>query len=118
MAELRGMQKKVNEDRMKRELEKREDYDKKGIDIDRIKDWINENTDRMLRHQELQETLDRQLAEKDRIEDEMLLEGDKLVELMLAKERKEIMKAKIEAETEPDEGKILELEEELYQLFL
>ena len=38
---------------MRREVEKKEEYDKKGIDIERIKDWINENTDRMLRHQEL-----------------------------------------------------------------
>lgn len=37
MSELRGMQKKVNEDRLRKELEKNEDYDKKGIDIDRIK---------------------------------------------------------------------------------
>jgi hypothetical protein len=40
---------------MKREMEKREDYEKKGIDIDMIKDWINENTDRMLLHNELKE---------------------------------------------------------------
>lgn len=68
---------------MKRELEKKEDYDKKGIDIDRIKDWINENTDRMLRHNELKESLETQIDKKDRIEDEMLQDGEKLTELML-----------------------------------
>jgi hypothetical protein len=37
---------------------------------------------------------------------------------MLNKERKEIEKSQLELETEPDEGKILELEEELYLLFM
>lgn len=72
MSELRGFQKKVYEDRMRRELEKKEEYDKKGIDIDRIKDWINENTDRMLKHNELKEQLDSKVSEKEQIEDEML----------------------------------------------
>lgn len=37
---------------------------------------------------------------------------------MLTKERKEIEKSQLELEAEPDEGKILELEEELYLLFM
>jgi hypothetical protein len=48
----------------------------------------------------------------------MLLEGEKLTEIMLQKERKEIEKSQLELESEPDEGKILELEEELYQLHI
>lgn len=60
MSELRGFQKKIYEERMRREFEKKEEYDKKGIDIDRIKDWINENTDRMLRHNEIKEQLEKQ----------------------------------------------------------
>jgi hypothetical protein len=42
------MQKKVYEERLRKDLEKQEEFDKKGIDIDRIKQWITDNTDRML----------------------------------------------------------------------
>lgn len=48
----------------------------------------------------------------------MLLEGEKLTSFMLKKERMEIDKQQMECETEPDEGKILEMEEDLYQLFM
>ena len=46
----------------------------------------------------------------------MLAEGDKLTDLMLQKERKEIEKAGLESEIEPDEGQLLELEEEIDHL--
>ena len=37
---------------------------------------------------------------------------------MLKKERMEIEKQSLEMEAEPDEGKIIEMEEELYQHFM
>jgi len=40
IAELRAMKSRVNEERLRKEIEKREELDKKGIDIDRIKVWI------------------------------------------------------------------------------
>lgn len=38
------------EERLRKEIERKEEHDKKGIDIDRIKQWITDNTDRMLQH--------------------------------------------------------------------
>ncbi len=40
ISELRAMQKRVYEERYRREIEKKEELDKKGIDVDRIKVWI------------------------------------------------------------------------------
>jgi|LauGreDrversion4_2_1035121.scaffolds.fasta_scaffold106559_1 hypothetical protein len=40
ITELRAMQKRVYEERFRREIEKKEEMDKKGIDVDRIKVWI------------------------------------------------------------------------------
>ena len=40
---------------MRKEQEKKEEYESKGIDIERIKVWITENTNRMLEHRELTE---------------------------------------------------------------
>lgn len=45
--------------------------DGKGIDIDRIKQWIQDNTDRMLKHNEIKESMEHHLKEKNRVEDEM-----------------------------------------------
>ena len=66
--------------------------EKKGIDIDRIKVWITQNTEKMFRARELQESMTKHNQEKTRIEDEMFSEGDKLSEIMLDKERKDIEK--------------------------
>jgi len=69
--ELRAMQKRVYEERLRRDLEKQEDMDKKGIDVDRIKVWITQNTDKMLRFREIEEAVAKHNSEKSRIEDEM-----------------------------------------------
>lgn len=71
------------EERQKREQLKNEENDKKGIDIDRIKNWINENTQKMLRAKDLKDQLERVMDEREAIEDEMLAEGDKLTDLTL-----------------------------------
>ena len=86
------MQKRVYEERLRREIEKKEELDKKGIDVDRIKVWITQNTDKMLRFRELQEAMKKHSEEKTGIEDEMFQEGDKLTVAMLEKDRKEIEK--------------------------
>lgn len=88
--ELRGMQKRVLEDRLRKEMERKEELDNKGIDIDRIKVWIGMHTDKLLRNRELVEGMQKHSVEKERIEDEMFSEGDKLNISMLEKERKEI----------------------------
>lgn len=122
MAELRGMQKKIYEERMRKEMEKQEDYEKKGIDIDRIKQWITDNTDRMMQHQELKDAMEKHNGEKQRIEDEMFQEGDKLNLLIIDKDRKELEKQSLELSAtdgdEVNEGRIIELEEEIYQVTL
>lgn len=86
------MQKKAYEERMRKEFEKKEEYDKKGIDIDRIKQWITDNTDRMMVHAELKEGMEKHSKEKESLEDEMFSEGDKLNNLMIEKDRKELEK--------------------------
>ena len=90
MSELKGFQKKVMEERMKRDQEKKEEYESKGIDVERIKTWITENTNRMLDHRELTEQMEQQLEKKEQIEEEMLTEGEKLANLMIEKDRMEI----------------------------
>jgi hypothetical protein len=58
------MQKRVYEERIRREIEKKEEYERKDIDVDRIKEWITDNTDRMLRHHELKEAMEKHELEK------------------------------------------------------
>ena len=118
LSELRGMQKKIYEERYRKELEKNEELERKGTDVDRIKQWIQDNTDRMLRHNELKEAMERHASESRRIFDEMVAEGDKLNRLMIAKDRKEIEKQDLELAEPLDEGRIIELEEEIYQASL
>ncbi len=55
--ELRGMIRKVNEEKLRREIERREEHEKKGIDIDRIKVWIGMHMDKMLRCREINEEM-------------------------------------------------------------
>ena len=99
-------------------MAKREDEEKNGIDIDRIKTWINDNTQKMLQSKDLKEKLETYVKEKESIEDRMIDFGERLTDLMLLKERKEVEKVQLEAEAEVDEGKLLELEEELDQILL
>ena len=50
---------------MRKDMETNLDYDKKGIDIDRIKQWITHNTDRMLHHNELKDAMEKHIQEKE-----------------------------------------------------
>ncbi len=70
----------------------------------------------MLLHKDLKEQLEKQLDERERLEDEMLEDGDRLIDLQLQKERKEIEKDQAESESEVDEGKLIELEEEMDEI--
>jgi predicted nucleotidyltransferase len=85
------------------------------VDIDLIKVWITQNTDSMLKHRELQEYIEKQVEQKDKIENEMLEEGDKMTELLIMKEKLEMEKETMEdlPEDEKDEGRILEIEDQM-----
>ena len=75
----------------------------------------------MLKHSELQDAMQRHNNEKERIENEMFQFGDKLNEIMLDKERKDIEKQQLEIMEEIDEeseGRIIELEEEIHQIIM
>ena len=73
-----------------------------------------------MRHQELKEYLEKLNSQKENIEDEMLEEGDKMTELLVYKEKLEFEKEELETipEEERDEGRILEIEESLKDIFL
>lgn len=62
IAALRGMQKRSQEEKQRREALEARENNAKGIDIDLIKEWISHNTEGMLKHQELKEYRDKQLA--------------------------------------------------------
>ena len=96
VSELRAMQKRIYEERLRREIEKKEEHDKKGIDVDRIKVWITQNTEKMLRYRELQEEMAKHTQERNVIEDEMILESEKQNKLLIEKDRKEIEKQQLE----------------------
>ena len=72
----------------------------------------------MLKHQELKEYRDKQLAQKDKVEAEMLEEGDRLTEALIEKEKLEFEKEELEAKPkeERDEGRLLEIEDNLKDL--
>lgn len=69
----------------------------------------------MIMHQELKDAIEKHNSEKERIEEEIITEGDKLSQLMLSKDRLELEKQQLEMAEEVDEGRILEMEEEIYQ---
>jgi hypothetical protein len=62
MSELRGLQKKVREEKERRQKEEEKELNTQGIDIDSIKDWINLNTEQLLKQQELNTYLKQQLT--------------------------------------------------------
>lgn len=65
--------------------------------------------------------MDKHSAEKERIENDMFAEGDRLNAVVIEKERRELELQQLEllADTEEvNEGRIIELEEEIYQLTL
>lgn len=81
--------------------------------MDVIKDWIKLNTEALLNQQELTTYLKEQRKVQDEIEEEMLQEGDRLTELMLAKERLEL-----EQQETSEEVRLLEIEAELDDIAL
>lgn len=101
-------------------MEKGEEESKYSMDIDRIKVWIQTNTDRMLRQRELQELGDKHIMDMEIIEAEMEEEAERLTQLTIERDRKTIELEELveiaEASEEPDEGPILELEEDIYKL--
>ena len=101
-------------------MQEAKEYNAKGIDIDLIKEWISHNTEGMLKHQELKEYRDKQLAQKEKVEAEMLEEGDRLTEALIEKEKLEFEKEELEAlpKEERDEGRLLEIEDNLKDLAL
>ena len=115
IAQLRGLQKRALEEKKTRDNLEEKELQTKGIDIDLIKDWITSNTDAMLKNQELREYLVKQQDQKSKIEDEMLAEGDRMTDLLIQKEKQEFEKEEIEARPveERDEGRLLEIEENL-----
>lgn len=97
-----------------RDKMEQQDLESKGIDIDLIKTWIHTNTEAMLQHQELKEYLEKQFQQKDKVEEEMLEEGDRMTELMFMKEKLIMEKEDLEeAEGEKDEGRLLEIDDQL-----
>lgn len=118
IAALRGMQKRSQEEKQRREALEQKENTAKGIDIDLIKEWISHNTEGMLKHQELKEYRDKQVAQKDKVEAEMLEEGDRLTEALLEKEKLEMEKEDLEARDGDgrDEGRLLEIEDNLKDL--
>jgi seryl-tRNA synthetase len=105
------------EEKIKKEQLEAKEAESKGIDIDLIKTWITSNTDAMLKHQELKEYLEKQNQQKDKLENEMLEEGDKMTDLLIAKEKLEFEKEELEAAGK-DEGRVLEIDESLKDIGL
>jgi len=114
------MQKRAQEEREQRSLQEAKELETKGIDIDLIKHWITANTDAMLKNQELKEYLEKQVQAKDKVETEMLEEGDRMTELLITKEKLEYEKEELEEvpEAERDEGRVLEIEDQLKDVAL
>jgi Leucine-rich repeat (LRR) protein len=117
MSELKGLQKKVREEKERRQKEEEKEMNAKGVDIDSIKDWINLNTEQLLKQQELGTYLKKQVDAREEIEEEMFSEGDRLTELSIQQERLEFEQLAIlearESGEEYDEARDLEIEVEL-----
>lgn len=120
IAQLRGMQKRAKEEREVKAKQEEKELMSQGIDLDLIKDWIQRNTEAMLKNQELKEYLEKQLDSKDKVETEMLEEGDRMTELLIQKEKLEMEKEELEdiLEEDKDEGKLIEIEDNLKDIGL
>ena len=57
MNELKALQAKAKEEKLKRIQEEEKDQDAKGVDVEAIKDWIHMSTEQLLKQQELKEYL-------------------------------------------------------------
>lgn len=114
---MKGLQKKVREEKERRQKEEDREMLSGGVDIDSIKDWINLNTEQLLKQQELGTYLKKQVGTREEIEEEMFSEGDRLTELSIMQERLEFEQLQIleatEAGEEFDEARDLEIEVEL-----
>lgn len=114
---MKGLQKKVREEKERRQKEEEKEMNAKGVDIDSIKDWINLNTEQLLKQQELGTYLKKQVDAREEIEEEMFSEGDRLTELSIQQERLEFEQLAIlearESGEEYDEARDLEIEVEL-----
>lgn len=117
MNELKALQAKAKEEKLKRMAEEEKEQDAKGVDVEAIKDWIHMSTDQLLKQQELKEYLKKLHAQKEEIEDEMLTEGDRLTELIVQKERLEDesneLNSCIAEGKEYDQVRLIEVEQEL-----
>ena len=49
MNELKALQKKAHEEKIKRVQEEEKDNESKGVDVEAIKDWIHQSTDQLLK---------------------------------------------------------------------
>ena len=49
MNELKALQKKAHEEKVKRIQEEEKDNESKGVDVEAIKDWIHQSTDQLLK---------------------------------------------------------------------
>ena len=87
-SELREIQIKIRNERLKMQIEENQEENRIGINVEVIKDWIKDNTSKMLENRRVREDLEKQIIERDRIEDEMLECGEALTEITLEKERK------------------------------
>ena len=57
MNELKALQAKAKEEKLKRIQEDEKEQDAKGVDVEAIKDWIHMSTEQLLKQQELKEYL-------------------------------------------------------------
>lgn len=117
MNELKALQAKAKEEKLKRIKEEEKEQDAKGVDVEAIKDWIHMSTEQLLKQQELKEYLKKLHSQKEEIEDEMLTEGDRLTELIVQKERLEDesneLNSCIAEGKEYDQVRLIEVEQEL-----
>jgi chromosome segregation ATPase len=74
----------------------------------------------MMKHYELKEYMDEQMDKKDKLENEMLEEGDKITDLLLMKEKLELERELLmeQAEDKRDEGRLLEIDDNLKDIAL
>lgn len=114
--ELKAIQKRALDEKIRREQEEQSELESKGIDIDAIKDWIKQSTEALLNQQELRNYLKEQRKARDDINEEMLQEGDRFTELMMQKQRLEIEREQLIEEVEKGfehEVRLLEIDSEL-----
>jgi len=58
LMELKGLQRRAKEEKMKRERQNGSIVDANGVDFEAIKEWISENTDKMLQNKDVKESME------------------------------------------------------------